>query len=397
MDIDVAAWLNLVLRWLHLIAGIAWIGSSFYFIWLDNHLRKNTDTPEGVAGSLWAVHGGGFYHKEKYLVAPAHLPAELHWFKWEAYTTWISGFFLLILIYYWGATLYLIDPAKLAWSPGQASAAGLGFLIGGWLVYDRLCRSPIGRDNALFGVIWFAILTAGAYFATRIFSDRGAFIHVGAVIGTVMAANVFMVIIPNQKKMVAAMLAGETPDAALGIRAKQRSLHNNYMTLPVLFIMISGHYPMTFSGPWNWAVLAGLGAVGWMVRHFFNLRHKGRTRYDLAAAAVAGFLGVALVTSLARRGPEEAGAEKADFAAVRAIIARHCLACHSAQPSHPAFDVAPMGLAFDTAEEIRAAAPRIKAQTVDSTAMPLSNETGMSAAERRLIGRWVEAGAKVGP
>src|SRR6185295_13501403 len=269
MAFDLSEWLNLALRWLHLTAGIAWIGSSFYFVWLDNHLKP---TAEGEAsGELWSVHGGGFYHNQKYQVAPRAMPEQLHWFKWEAYFTWISGFSLLVLIYYVGATSFLIDPAKAALSPAAAIAIGLAAQALGWLVYDLLCRSPAGSSNLVLGLWWFIVLLFAAVALDSLFNARAAYLHVGAMIGTVMVANVFFIIIPNQRKVVADLVAGQTPDPALGAAAKQRSLHNNYMTLPVLFIMISNHYPMTYGAERPWAVLALLGLTGVAVRHVFNL------------------------------------------------------------------------------------------------------------------------------
>src|SRR5205085_6710552 len=260
MHVDWSEWFNLALRWLHLITGIAWIGSSFYFVWLDNHLRK--PATGDASGELWSVHGGGFYHNQKYQVAPAHMPEHLHWFKWEAYFTWISGFSLLVLIYYIGAQSFLIDPAKVALSPAAGIAIGLAALALGWLVYDLLCRSPLGQNNLILGVFWFACLLFAAHLLNSLFNARAAYMHVGAMIGTVMVANVFFIIIPNQKKVVADLIAGRTPDPKLGAQAKQRSLHNNYMTLPVLFIMLSNHYPMTYGAERPWLVLALLGLTG---------------------------------------------------------------------------------------------------------------------------------------
>ncbi|MEL7028336.1 MAG: urate hydroxylase PuuD [Pseudomonadota bacterium] len=401
MDVDIVAWLNLAFRWLHLVAGIAWIGSSFYFIWLDNNLRPPADGKKGVGGELWAVHGGGFYHKQKYLVAPDDLPADLHWFKWEAYFTWISGFLLLCVMYYYGAEIYLIDSAKADFSPVQAIGLGLAFLVGGWLVYDGLCKSPIGANTSAFALIWFLALTASAYLLSEVFSDRGAFIHVGAMIGTVMAANVFMIIIPNQRKTVAAMTAGEAPDPALGKQAKQRSLHNNYMTLPVLFIMISNHYPMVFGHHLNWLLLAGLGIVGWMLRHFFNLRHVGKTRYELVGWSAAGFVAIMFIAALERPIEDAPVAAIPEdrftpaFVEVRAIVDKHCVNCHAARPEHELFDSPPAGVILSHPQQIRRYASQIYAQSVASDIMPMGNETGMTAAERAALGAWIDAGAEL--
>ncbi|MBI1216754.1 MAG: hypothetical protein GC185_13170 [Alphaproteobacteria bacterium] len=402
MHADVIAWLGLLLRWLHVIVGIAWIGSSFYFVWLDNSLEPpatKEDKAAGVSGELWAVHGGGFYHKKKYNVAPDHMPDHLHWFKWEAYFTFISGFLLLCVVYYAGASLYLIDKAKMPLEPLQASVIGIGFIIGGWVFYDTLCRSWIGRHAKLFTVIWFGALAASAYALGHIFSGRGAFIHVGAMIGTAMAANVFAVIIPNQKKVVADLLAHRKPDPRLGQIAKQRSMHNNYMTLPVLLIMISNHYPMLYSGPHSWLILSGLAASAWPIRQFFNLKHKGKVDYRYPLAGAIGIVIVMLGASgvFSRQAPQPKGAKEVVTAAeVRRIVRTHCSACHSDTPVHPGIDVAPAGVMFDTMAEIRQYAPRIRQQAVEGRNMPLGNETGMTAQDREKLGRGLDAPALKG-
>ena len=275
MGVDLTEWLNLAIRWLHITAGIAWIGSSFYFVWLDNHLK--TPREGDASGELWSVHGGGFYHNQKYQVAPATMPDDLHWFKWEAYFTWISGFSLLVLVYYVGADSFLLDPSKADLGAGGGIAIGLGSLALGWLIYDGLCRSPVGRSNIALGIFWFAILVYAAMLLNNLLSARAAYMHIGAIVGTAMVANVFFIIIPNQRKVVADLIAGRTPDRSLGAAAKQRSLHNNYMTLPVLFIMISPHYPMTYGAERPWLVLAMLGLTGIAVRHVFNLRGRGQS------------------------------------------------------------------------------------------------------------------------
>lgn len=397
IDVDLTAWLGLALRWLHLITGIAWIGSSFYFIWLDNSLKppvSPTDKKDGVGGELWAVHGGGFYNKKKYLVAPQHMPDDLHWFKWEAYSTWISGFLLLCLMYYYGAGIYLIDRAKLDIHAIDATLIGLGVLTAGWFFYDLLCKSALGKNNKICGIIWFAFLTAAAYGLCQIFTGRGAFIHVGAIMGTVMAANVFVIIIPNQKKVVAAMLAGQAPDPALGKAAKQRSLHNNYMTLPVLLVMISNHYPMLYAGPYNWLVLAALGAAAWPIREFFNQKHRGNVDYRYLAAGVACFIVVMLAASWQQgraRPVVSAVTAVVSDVEVQGILQKHCTACHAKTPSHEGFDVAPLNVELETLEDLRTHAARVHQQAIATDIMPLGNETAMSAEEREKLSRWLAA------
>ena len=396
MEIDFSAWINLALRWLHLIAGISWIGASFYFVWLDNHLRPAKDPKPGMGGEVWSVHGGGFYHKQKYLVAPEQMPDELHWFKWEAYTTWLSGFALLVLIYYFAADTFLIDRSKIILSQGQAILLGLGMIAGGWIVYDSLCRSSIGQNVPLFGAVWFAVLTLAAFFMVNVFSDRGAFIHLGAIIGTVMVANVFFVIIPNQRKVVDTLAAGGSPDPSLGMQAKQRSVHNNYMTLPVLFTMISLHYPMIVGNPHNWFLLAAISAVGVSIRHFFNLRHTGSIRYEYMAGGVAGFVAVMIyATSVQNLGAPVVAEDQATFTNAQGIIVRHCTSCHAASPLHPDFDVAPGGIALENAAAIKQYANQIYEQAVVSDLMPLGNETGMTDLERAALGQWIRNGAEI--
>jgi uncharacterized membrane protein len=391
----VLEWMNMLVRWLHVITGIAWIGASFYFVWLDNSLRPPAPGSDlarkGVAGELWAVHGGGFYNPQKYLVAPAELPAELHWFKWEAYSTWLSGFALLVIVYWLNAQAMMVDRAVADLAPWQAVGVGLACIVAGWIVYDVLCRSPLGKHDLAFGVVVFALLVGAAWVLTHVLSGRAAYIHVGAMIGTIMVANVAMVIIPGQRRMVEAMRAGQKPDPVYGIRGKQRSVHNNYFTLPVLFIMISNHFAMTYRHPHAWAVLGVIMAAGVFIRHFFNLRHKGRVEWVYPAIGVVLLLGLAV--ALAPPQPEAAKG-KVDFARVQAIVAQRCVSCHAAHPTQPGFASAPAGVMLDDAHGIAQNAPRIYQQAVQLKAMPLANMTNMTDAERAEIGAWFEAGAK---
>lgn len=397
MTVDWGEWLNLAIRWFHLTAGIAWIGSSFYFVWLDNHL---VPPKEGEAsGEVWSVHGGGFYHKQKYAVAPAKMPEDLHWFKWEAYTTWITGFSLLVLVYWVGAESFLIDPAKAQLSQGAAIGIGAASLVTGWLVYDGLCRSPFGRDNRVLGAAWFAFLVLAALALNAVFNARGAYLHVGAMIGTVMVANVFFVIIPNQRKAVAQLMQGQAPDPALGKAGKQRSVHNNYMTLPVLFIMISHHYAMTFGAARPWLVLALLGLTGVAVRHVFNLRHQGRkTGRAMVVAGAMALVSVTYVSAEKATLPAvakaaEASQEPATWASVEPIFAKHCVSCHADKPTSEAFTAPPLGVMLDSYDHAHAVAPRVQKVAVDAEIMPLGNMTGMTRAERDALGRWIAAGA----
>jgi uncharacterized membrane protein len=396
-------WLNLLGRWLHLITGIAWIGASFYFVWLDNSIKppkpgSELDT-KGVSGELWAVHGGGFYNPQKYLVAPKELPAELHWFKWEAYSTWLSGFALLFIVYYFNASAMMIDKSVADITSWQAISIGLATLVVGWIVYDLLCRSPLGQCDGLFGIVIYVLIVAVAYVLSKLLSGRAAYIHVGAMIGTIMVANVLMVIIPGQRKMVEAMRTGQQPDPIYGKRGKQRSVHNNYFTLPVLFLMISNHYAITYNHPYNWLVLAVIMVAGVLIRHFFNLKHKSRIEWRYPAAGVALLLAVAVAISpkpIARSQTTASGAASgvANFARVQAVIAQRCTVCHSDKPTQPGFATAPAGIMLQTPELLRQHAPKVYQQTVQLKVMPIGNLTHMTDDERAIIGAWYEAGAK---
>jgi uncharacterized membrane protein len=390
-------WLNLLVRWLHLIVGIAWIGASFYFVWLDNSIRPpkpGSDLEKaGVSGELWAVHGGGFYNPQKYLVAPKQLPEELHWFKWEAYSTWLSGFSLLFIVYYFNASAMMIDKSVADLSPVQAVAIGLGSLAIGWVVYDLLCKSPLGKRDGLFGIVIYLLLVGAAFALTHLLGGRAAYIHVGAMIGTIMVGNVLMQIIPGQRKLVEAMKVGKAPDPTYGQRAKQRSVHNNYFTLPVLFIMISNHYAMTYNHAYNWLVLAAIMAAGALIRHFFNLKHKGRIAWGYPLAGVALLLLVAIAIA-PRPAPQMANAQAADFGRVHAIIEQRCAVCHSDKPTQAGFATAPAGVMLQTPALIHQNAARVYQQAVQLKAMPIGNLTGMTDEERAIIGKWYEAGAK---
>jgi uncharacterized membrane protein len=383
-------WLNLGLRWAHVIVGIAWIGASLYFIWLDDHLEPSRNP--ALAGELWAVHGGGFYRAEKYRVAPAAMPASLHWFKWEAYWTWITGFALLVLMYYGNAQLYLIDPQVMALSKTAAIGWGLAWIVGGMVVYEALCRSPLARNDLALSAVLLAALAAAAWGLTQMFSGRGAFIHYGAILGTIMVANVAHVIIPGQRRMVEAMRAGREPDPKDGIAGKQRSVHNTYFTLPVVFAMISNHYAMSFGHRWSWLALVLLTVAGALVRVWFVMRHQGRAP---AWVWIGGLL--IAVAAAALVAPEtRVSGESVKFSEVKQVIDQRCVSCHAGRPSFPGFAEAPKGVRLDAPERIRAAALAIHQQTVLSRAMPPGNLTGLTEEERRLLDRWYRAGAATG-
>jgi uncharacterized membrane protein len=385
-------WLNLLVRWLHVTAAIAWIGTSFYYIALDYHLLepKNPAVEDaGVAGEAWEIHGGGFYRVEKYRVAPPTLPSPLHWFKWEAYTTWLSGFGLLIVLYYANASTYLVDPNVADIGPLAAVALSVTLLVVGWFVYDGLSRALEGRDR-LLALALAIVIAVVAYGVSHVLSPRGTYIQIGAMIGTWMVANVKFVIIPGQRELVAAKAAGREPEALYGIRGKQRSVHNNYLTLPVLFAMLSNHVPMTYGHPQGWLVLLALMGLGAWVRHFFNLRHQGRVVWAIPVSAAVGV--VALAVAIAPRGaaPSQAAV---GFAQAQPVIAQRCVPCHSATPTQPGFTQAPNGVMFDTPAQIVGRAQQINQQAVVTKTMPFGNLTGMTQDERDLLAAWVAEGA----
>ena len=389
MDVFLGEWLNLLIRWAHMVVAIGWIGTSFYFMGLDYSLSKRERMNPGVLGTAWQVHGGGFYHVEKYTVAPATLPDVLHWFKWEAYLTWATGFGLLIVQYYFHADAFLIDPGVMALESWQAIAISVASLAAGWFIYDGLCRTKVGENTTLLALSVFALILIAAVLYTKVFSGRGAFIHVGALVGTIMAVNVFGVIIPNQKKMIAQMIAGQTPDARYGEIGKQRSTHNNYLTLPVLLMMVSQHYPFLFTHPQSWLIVALIIVIGALVRHMLN-RLDADGDWDSYAwvmpAAAMGLITAIYVTAPVAR--NTTGGMVSDTEA-QVIVGKHCLMCHSHNPSHPAFKEPPKNITLESAPEMRRFAQQIYMQTVQNRAMPLGNQTGMTEDERDALGRWV--------
>ncbi|MDG9785339.1 urate hydroxylase PuuD [Metapseudomonas otitidis] len=421
MEAHLTEWLNLSIRWVHMITGIAWIGASFYFVWLENNLNRKNPR-DGLSGDLWAIHGGGIYHLEKYKLAPPKMPDNLHWFKWEAYFTWMSGVALLTVVFYLNPTLYLIAPG-VDLSPAAAIGIGIGSLVAGWFIYDLLCDSPLGKQPALLGLILFVLVIGAAWGFTQVFSGRGAYIHVGALIGTIMVGNVFRIIMPAQRALVKAIEENRTPDPALPAKGLLRSRHNNYFTLPVLFIMISNHFPSTYGSQYNWLILAGIAVIAVLVRHYFNTRHESnRFAWTLPAGAL-GMICLAFVTSpnykaatpapvvSAPQAPASAPAQAAEqlsgqapqasassgspqFDKVHSVIQERCTVCHSAKPTSPLFTAAPAGVMFDTPQQIQALAPKIQAQAVASQIMPLGNITQMTPEERELIGSWIAQGAR---
>ena len=399
MEAYIVDWLSLVGRWVHLVTGIAWIGASFYFVWLDNHLespKSKADVDRGVGGEVWSVHGGGFYHAQKYKLTPPALPETLHWFKWEAYSTWLSGMFLMVLIYWYGAEVYLIDSTVAAVSKPVAVSIGVGSLVLGWVVYDLLCKSPLGQNDVRLSGVLFAFLVVAAYLLCQIFSGRGAFIHFGAMLGTIMVANVAMVIIPGQKELVSATKEGRSPDPEYGLKAKQRSVHNTYFTLPVLFVMVSNHYAMTYGHEYNWLILVMLSLAGALIRVYFVARHSGSASpvplvisFVLLVTVAAA---VSPISSLRNQNADTAA--KVDFDQVVSVINARCGSCHASRPTQPGFSAPPAGIIFDSEQDIVAQALTIHQQTVVSKVMPIGNLTQMTEDERVLIDRWFNAGGK---
>ncbi len=395
-------WLNFAVRWLHVVTAIAWIGSSFYFIALDLGLVKRPGLPAGAYGEEWQVHGGGFYHIQKYLVAPASMPEHLTWFKWESYATWLSGFALLCVVYYGGADLFLIDRTVLDIEPWQAIGLSLASLAVGWILYDLLCKSPLGRNTWGLMAFLYVVLIAMAWGYTQIFSGRAAFLHLGAFTATIMSANVFFIIIPNQKIVVADLIAGRTPDPKYGVIAKQRSLHNNYLTLPVIFFMLSNHYPLAFATEFNWIIAALVFLMGVTIRHWFNTTHarKGKPTWTWLVTVLLFIVIMWLSTvpkvltgeeeqvSLSPR--EQTFVQNGHFEAVRDVVQGRCSMCHAAEPVWEGIARAPKNVKLETDGEIAAHAREIYLQAGRSHAMPPGNITDLSPEERKLLVAWYE-------
>jgi len=385
-------WMNIVIRLMHITFGIAWIGASFYFVFLENALNRTKNVRDELAGNLWAVHGGGFYYLEKYKVAPTTIPKDLHWFKYEAYFTWLSGFSLLFVVYYFNAAALLIDNNVMALSAWAAISIGIGSFVVGWLLYDLLCKSPLIKYNYLFIIVGLLILTGFAYGYTQFFSARAAYIHFGAMLGTLMAANVFFVIIPAQKAMVKAAKEGKPLNPILGKNAGLRSLHNNYFTLPVLFVMISNHFPSTFGYefPWLLLIIITLGTAG--VKHYLNLKEKGQLSVWVLPIAVLVLLSAAYISA-----PEKPGEcnTTVEFATVNSIIQNRCVSCHSSKPTDDVYAAPPNGVVYDTPDDIVRKKDLIMQRVVVTKTMPQNNKTGITPKEREIIRCWIEQGARI--
>lgn len=397
METIVWEWLSFFVRWTHVIAGIAWIGSSFYFVHLDQSLKVRPGLPDKAHGDEWQIHGGGFYHMVKYLVAPPMLPEHVTWFKWEAYATWLSGAALLAIVYYVGAELYMIDRSVLDIEPMTAVAASLGGIFLGWYIYDVLCRTELADSDLKLALAGFAMLLAMAFVYSFVFSGRGAFMQIGVIMGTIMAANVFFVIMPNQRKVVAALVAGEVPDPSLGAKGKQRSLHNNYLTLPVVFVMIGNHYPLAFATRFSWGIVGLVIVMGVSIRHFYNTRHKGLPSpwWTWGVTAACG-LAIMVLSSFgprltaadaatAEEAPKTVLAENAEI-----VVQSRCSMCHASEPLWPGVHVAPKGVKLENLAEMKAHAENLRVVAVLTHYMPPGNVTDMTAEERKTISDWLD-------
>jgi uncharacterized membrane protein len=385
-------WLNIVIRLMHVTFGIAWIGASFYFVFLENALNRTENVRDELAGNLWAVHGGGFYYLEKYKVAPKAIPKHLHWFKYEAYFTWLSGFCLLFVVYYFNAQAFLIDKNVLDITPVAAVSIGIGSFIVAWIIYHLLCKTSLVKKGPWFALVGFIIAVGFAYFYTHVFSGRAAYIHFGAMIGTLMVGNVFFIIIPSQKAMVKAAKENKPLDPALGKFAGVRSLHNNYFTLPVLFVMVSNHFPSTFSYKYPWLILAiiSLGTAG--VKHWLNLREKGQLNVWVLPVSVLILFAAAYMS--APQKPDTDCKQEVSFSEVNMIVQKRCMQCHSSHPTDDVFTSPPNGVVFETPQNIVALKDKILQRVVVTKTMPQNNKTNMTEEERQVIGCWIQQGAK---
>ncbi|MFQ3209714.1 MAG: putative membrane protein [Colwellia sp.] len=392
MDPYITEWLNLIIRFAHLIVGIAWIGASFYFVWLDNHLEKPPEwkAEKGISGDLWAIHGGGFYEVAKYKLAPPTIPTTLHWFKWEAYTTWITGFLLLSLMFYVGAESYLIDPRVKDLTQWQAIGLGLGSIVIGVGSYELLVRTKLKDHGLVLAVILFVIATALSYGLTQVFSARGAYMHMGAILGTIMAGNVFFGIMPSQRALVKAVEEGAKPDSKYGLNAKLRSTHNTYITLPVLFIMISNHYPITYNHSANWLVLMAIILITAAVRQYFVLRHFGKQKPMVLVGSIIAT--IVLAYAIAPKTVEISAEQKqrvVSNAQVQKIIESRCSSCHAEVPTDDVFTSPQGGVIFSDIASIKQWAPRIQARVIDSKDMPFMNKTKITDEERLTLSLWL--------
>ena len=388
MDPHYIEWMNLLVRWVHMIVGIAWIGASFYFVWLENNLNRK-DPKTGLSGDLWAIHGGGIYHLEKYKLAPPAMPDHLHWFKWEAYTTFLTGFLLLAVVYYLNAELYLLAPGS-GLSPLEGIGISIASLVAGWFIYDFLCESALGKRPALLGALLLVLLIAAAWALTLVFSGRAAYIHIGAITGTMMVGNVFRVIMPGQRELVAAIKANREPDPAQPARAMLRSRHNNYLTLPVLFIMISNHFPSTYGHEWNWLILFAIAVLSVLVRHYFNTRHENQRFAWAIPVAALGMMTLAFVTN-PKHDAEPITNDVVTLSQATAIVNNRCASCHALNPTSDMFTAPPAGVILVSEADVMANADGIYSQSVATKTMPLGNMTGMLPEERLLLGKWYAA------
>jgi uncharacterized membrane protein len=382
-------WLNMFFRWFHVIAGVAWIGASFYFVWLDNSLENPPQwkKDKGIGGDLWAIHGGGFYEVAKYKLGPEKMPENLHWFKWEAYTTWLTGMVMLWIVYYIGAESFLIDSTRMDFTQGEAIAAGMGFIIAGVAVYEAMVRSPLRHNGKVFGLILFAFLIFMSWFAFQIFSARGAYIHVGAILGTIMAGNVFLGIMPAQRALVDAVQRGESPDPKYGAFAKLRSTHNNYFTLPIIFIMISNHYPMTYGHEFGWLVLVAIGFISAFARHFFNLRNQGVSKPSILVIAAIMLAALAAAMVPAKIEAQKGEAVLTDAQAM-VVVEQRCVSCHAVSPTNAGFASAPAGIVLETVEQVLVIKDKM-IPALQTGYMPLGNMTGMTDQERQQLMIWL--------